>query len=49
MNTERKILSVSMKEGLFGAVKEAARQKDLPVTVWIRELIKRELEENTGG
>ena len=44
MTSERKILSVSMRQDVFAAVKEEARREDLPVTVWVRELIRRELQ-----
>ena len=42
--------TVTMKQELYAQVRERCKQEDKPLTVWVRELIKRELNrETTGG
>ena len=50
MTDKRTHCSVTMTSDLFARVKERCKQEDKPLTVWVRELIKRELNrETTGG
>lgn len=42
-NDGRKLIQVTMRPELHDQVKERCDELDLPVTVWIRELIKQAL------
>ena len=35
--------TVTMQQELYAQVRERCRQEDKPLTVWVRDLIKREL------
>jgi hypothetical protein len=41
---KRHLLSVTLREDQLKLVKEAAEKVDIPMTTWVREVIKRELE-----
>lgn len=43
----RKLVQLSMKPEFYELVRQRCEQLDMPVTVWARELIKRELSEPT--
>lgn len=43
--TNRRLLQASLKADLYEQVREHCQQLDMPVTVWARELIKRELNQ----
>ena len=45
-NDKRHHCTVTMTEDLFRQVKERCRQEDTPLTVWVRNLIKKELRDN---
>lgn len=40
---KRHLLSVTMRQDLYQAAKDAAAARDLPVTAWVRELVVAEL------
>ena len=40
----RSLISVTMAPELYQEVKDRCMEEDKPLTVWVRELIKRELE-----
>jgi len=42
--TVRKVIQVAVKADFFALVKEHCRRLDMPITVWSRELLKRELD-----
>lgn len=39
----RKLLQLSMRPDFYEQIRQHCQQLDMPVTVWARELIKREL------
>lgn len=41
---KRHLLSVTLREDQLRLVKEAAEKVDMPMTTWVREVIKRELD-----
>ena len=41
--------TVTMQQELYAQVRERCRQEDKPLTVWVRELIKRELKREVTG
>jgi hypothetical protein len=41
---KRHLLSVTLREDQLRLVKEAAEKVDMPMTTWVREVIKREIE-----
>ena len=41
---KRPLLSVTLREDQLMLVKEAAEKVDMPMTTWVREVIKRELD-----
>ena len=43
----RKLIQLSMKPEFYELVRQHCEQVDMPVTVWARELIKRELSQPT--
>lgn len=43
---ERKLIQLTIKPELWLAIKEHCARLDMPITVWARELIKRELKLN---
>lgn len=45
-NDKRHHATVTMTEDLFRQVKERCKQEDTPLTVWVRNLIKKELRDN---
>ena len=45
----RHIVSVTMQPELYAQLYEACKRLDLPVTVWVREAIKRELQRQEQG
>ncbi len=45
-NEKRHHATVTMTEDLFKQVKERCKREDTPLTVWVRNLIKRELRDN---
>lgn len=40
----RRLVQLTMKPDLYERVRNHCRELDMPITVWARELIKRELE-----
>lgn len=46
MQTKRKFLAVTMLPNLYEAAKQEAHKKDMPITTWVREVIKRELNKD---
>jgi hypothetical protein len=42
--TSRRLLQVSLKAELYEQVRQHCAQLDMPMAIWARELIKRELE-----
>ena len=44
MRTERKFVAVTMKPEMHARVKAIAAAKDMPVTAWIRTVIKIEID-----
>lgn len=42
--TNRRLLQVSLKADLYEQVREHCNQLDMPMAIWARELIKRELK-----
>ena len=40
---KRKLMAVTMKPELFVKAQQAAAERDIPVTAWVRELIEAEL------
>lgn len=46
-NDKRHHATVTMTEDLFSQVKERCKQEDVPLTVWVRNLIKKELRNNS--
>jgi hypothetical protein len=42
--TGRKLVQLSMKPEFYELIRQHCERLDMPVTVWARELIKRELE-----
>jgi hypothetical protein len=42
--TGRKLVQLSMKPEFYELIRQHCEHLDMPVTVWARELIKRELE-----
>lgn len=49
MQTKRKFLAVTMLPNLYEAAKREASKRDMPVTTWVREVIKRELDKDETG
>jgi predicted DNA-binding protein len=45
----RRVVSVTMQPELYDQLYEACRHLDLPVTVWVREAIKAQLERQEQG
>lgn len=43
----RHVISLTMKPELYDLVRERCEQLDLPVTIWIRELLQREISSPT--
>ena len=41
---KRKMLAVTMRSELFERAHEEAAKRDIPVTVWVRELVEAELK-----
>lgn len=39
----RRLIQLTMKPDLYERIREHCDSLDLPVTVWVRELVKREL------
>ena len=44
MPTKRKFVAVTMKPDIHARVKAVAAARDMPVTAWIREVIKTEID-----
>jgi hypothetical protein len=44
-DTDRRLLQVSLKPDLYEQVREHCNQLDMPMAIWARELIKRELNQ----
>jgi hypothetical protein len=44
LTSNRRLLQVSLKAELYEQVREHCAQLDMPMAIWARELIKRELE-----
>ena len=44
---KRHCISITMKEELYELIKHRCEEIDLPITVWVRELIKREIRNPT--
>jgi hypothetical protein len=44
LSSNRKLLQVSVKPDLYERIREHCDQIDIPMAIWARELIKRELE-----
>lgn len=42
--TSRKLLQVSLKPDLYELIRAHCERLDMPMAIWARELIKRELE-----
>ena len=42
--TKRKFMAVTMKPELYAQAQEAAAQRDIPVTAWVREVVEAELK-----
>ena len=42
----RKLIQITMLPDLYQQIRNHCKQLDLPITIWVRELIKRELEQN---
>ena len=42
--SSRRLLQVSLKSELYEQVRQHCAQLDMPMAIWARELIKRELE-----
>lgn len=40
----RKLIQLTMRPDLYNQIKDHCRSLDMPVTLWARELIKRELK-----
>lgn len=40
----RKLIQITMLPALYHQIQNHCKQLDLPITVWVRELIKRELQ-----
>jgi hypothetical protein len=40
---QRKVISISCKPEFYDRVRSYCEERDIPFTVWVRELIKREL------
>lgn len=40
----RKLIQITMLPALYHQIQTHCKQLDLPITVWVRELIKRELQ-----
>jgi len=45
----RRVVSVTMQPELYAQLYEACKRLDLPVTAWVREAIKRELQRQNEG
>lgn len=43
----RKVISISCKPEFYDRVRVYCEERDIPFTVWVRELIKRELDATT--
>ena len=43
-NTNRRLLQVSIKPDFYERIRAHCAQLDIPMAIWARELIKRELE-----
>jgi hypothetical protein len=41
---KRRLLQISLKPDLYQQIKQHCAQLDIPMAIWARELIKRELE-----
>lgn len=41
--TKRKFMAVTMKPELYAKAQEAAAERDIPVTAWVREVVEAEL------
>lgn len=39
----RKLIQLTMRPDLYNQIKEHCQSLDMPITIWARELIKREL------
>jgi predicted DNA-binding protein len=44
----RRVVSLTMQPELYERLQAMCRQRDLPVTVWVREAIKAHLEREQG-
>lgn len=40
---KRKFMAVTMKPELYAKAQEAAAERDIPVTAWVREVVEAEL------
>lgn len=47
----RKLIQLTMRPDLYHQIKEHCQSLDMPITIWARELIKRELanRKSTNG
>ena len=43
----RKVISISCKPEFYDRVRAYCEERDIPFTVWVRELIKKELDART--
>lgn len=41
--SSRRLIQLSMKPDLYDRIRDHCEALDMPVTIWVRELIKREL------
>lgn len=46
MTTPRKLLQVCLKPELHEAVRRHCARLDIPMAIWVRDLIKRELRQD---
>lgn len=44
MTTPRKLLQVSLKPELHQAIRAHCAKLDVPMAIWVRDLIKREIQ-----
>jgi predicted DNA-binding protein len=47
--TDRRLLQVSLKPDFYEQLRQHCSQLDMPMAIWVRELIKREIEKAQGG
>jgi hypothetical protein len=48
-NSDRKLVSVTMQSDLYEALARHCRHKDVPMTVWVRQLIRTALDDETSS